>query len=87
MPLYDCNSILIDDGICELRMKFIGVETIKIDIGIFKCLKFVPVVQKGRVFKDEEDLKVWITDDLNHIPILAQADILVGSTIMIKVSG
>ena len=70
---------VVDDEICELRMKFIGVETIKIDIGTFKCLKFVPVVQKGRVFKDEEDLKVWITDDLNHIPILAQADILVGS--------
>jgi hypothetical protein len=22
---------------------------------------------------------VWITDDLNHIPVLAQAEILVGS--------
>jgi murein L,D-transpeptidase YafK len=37
------------------------------------------VVQKGRVFKKEEDLSVWVTDDMNHLPILAQAKIMVGS--------
>jgi hypothetical protein len=31
------------------------------------------------VFKKEEDLSVWITDDANHLPILAKAKILVGS--------
>jgi hypothetical protein len=31
------------------------------------------------VFKKEEDLNVWISDDGNHIPIRAQAEILVGS--------
>ncbi|MBL0314499.1 MAG: DUF3108 domain-containing protein [Flavobacteriales bacterium] len=40
------------------------------------------VVQKGRVFKKEEDLSVWITDDANHLPILAKAKILVGSVKM-----
>jgi hypothetical protein len=42
-------------------------------------LKFRPIIQKGRVFKKEEDLNVWISDDGNHIPIRAQAEILVGS--------
>jgi hypothetical protein len=72
-------TALVDDEIVPLKMKFIGRETIKIDAGTFRCLKFVPVVQKGRVFKNEQDLKVWITDDLNHIPVLAEAEILVGS--------
>jgi hypothetical protein len=31
------------------------------------------------VFKQEEDLTVWISDDANHVPVRAQADILVGS--------
>jgi hypothetical protein len=31
------------------------------------------------VFKDDDDLTVWITDDMNHIPVLAEAEILVGS--------
>jgi hypothetical protein len=72
-------TALVDDEIVPLKMKFIGRETITIDAGTFRCLKFVPVVQKGRVFKEEQDLTVWITDDLNHIPVLAQAEILVGS--------
>jgi murein L,D-transpeptidase YafK len=44
------------------------------------------VVQKGRVFKKEEDLSVWVTDDGNHLPILVQAKILVGSIKMEMVS-
>lgn len=72
-------NTLVDDEIYPLKMKFIGREIITIDAGTFRCLKFVPVIQKGRVFKDEQDLTVWITDDLNHIPVLAKAEILVGS--------
>jgi Protein of unknown function (DUF3108) len=70
---------LVDDEIYPLKMKYIGIETINVDVGKFKCLKFAPVVQKGRVFKKEEDLTVWITDDANHLPILVKAKILVGS--------
>jgi hypothetical protein len=62
-----------------LIVKFIGRETITTDLGTFKCLKYRPVVQKGRVFKHEEDVNIWITDDKNHIPVLGQADVLVGS--------
>jgi hypothetical protein len=41
--------------------------------------EFVPVVQEGRVFKSEEDLEIWVSDDVNKVPILAKANILVGS--------
>jgi hypothetical protein len=72
------NSV-VDGEVYPLKMKYIGKETVKVDVGKFKCLRFAPVVQKGRVFKKEEDLSVWITDDPNHLPILAQAKIMVGS--------
>lgn len=72
-------NTLVDDEIYPLKMKYVGTEVIKVDVGKFRCLKFAPVVQKGRVFKKEEDLTVWITDDANHLPILARAKILVGS--------
>jgi hypothetical protein len=73
---------LVDDEIYPLKMKYMGKETIEVDAGKFRCLKFAPVVQKGRVFKKEEDLSVWITDDANHLPILVKAKILVGSVKM-----
>ena len=48
-------------------------------MGKFKALKFCPVIQTGRVFKKEEDLTVWISDDKNKIPLCAKAKILFGS--------
>ncbi|MEY3398149.1 MAG: hypothetical protein RL220_743 [Bacteroidota bacterium] len=73
---------IVDDEIYPLKMKYMGKETVTVDAGTFSCLRFAPVVQKGRVFKKEEDLSVWITDDGNHLPVLAKAKILVGSVKM-----
>lgn len=69
----------LDDEVYDYDIRFVGRETIKIRKGTFDCLKFTPVVQEGRVFKNEEDLQVWITDDKNRIPVLAKAKIVVGS--------
>ncbi len=74
--------IFLDEEYVETRIKYLGVETIDSDVGKLECMKFVPVVQKGRIFKDEEDLLVWITNDKNKIPVRAQAKILVGSVKM-----
>jgi hypothetical protein len=76
--VFQANAFM-DYEIYPFQVKFLGIEKVKVDAGEFKCYKFVPVVQKGRVFKDEEDLKVWITCDQNKIPVLAQAEVLVGS--------
>ena len=69
----------VDDQVWPLRIKYIGRETIKSDIGKVRCIKFHPVVQQGRVFKKEEDLTAWISDDQNRIPVRAEAKIAVGS--------
>lgn len=69
----------VDGEVFPLKIKYKGKETIKIRNGKYRCMKFAPVVQKGRIFKKEEDLSVWITDDKNKIPVLAKAKILFGS--------
>ena len=69
----------VDDQVWPLRIKYMGKETINSDIGKIRCIKFHPVVQKGRIFKKEEDMNAWISDDKNRIPIRAEAKVLVGS--------
>ena len=67
---------------CQKVLKKLKIKydlEIKIRKGKYRCIKFCPVVQKGRIFKTEEDLQVWISDDENKIPLLAKANILVGS--------
>ena len=72
-------SSFVDKQTFTLKIKFVGRETINSDVGKYRCLKFRPIIQTGRIFKNEEDLNVWITDDKNHIVVRAQAKILVGS--------
>jgi len=69
----------VDEEEFELRIKYLGREELKSRTGTYRCLKFVPVVQEGRIFEEEEDMTVWITDDKNRIPVLAKAKVLVGS--------
>jgi hypothetical protein len=76
--LFSLNSFM-DKEIWPVKIKFIEREEISTDIGKIKCLKFRPIVQKGRVFKHEDDLNVWISDDKNHIPVRVQANIIIGS--------
>lgn len=72
-------TCFVDKEVWPLKIRFICREDIETDIGKVHALKFRPVVQKGRVFKHDEDLNVWISDDENHIPLRAQADVLIGS--------
>lgn len=69
----------LDGDIWPLKIKYMGRETIKIRAGTFRCMKFLPIVQKGHYFKDDEDVQFWVSDDENHVPILVKAKIPVGS--------
>ena len=75
-------DIFLDDEIFPTKIKYLGKEVIRTRKGKFRCHKFTPVVEQGRVFKDGDALTVWVTDDENKIPILAKAKIQVGSVKM-----
>lgn len=69
----------VDEEIYPLRIRYAGTKEIKIGMGKFDCMVFHPVVQEGRIFEDDDDLTVYITNDKNKIPVLAKAKVLVGS--------
>lgn len=72
----------MDDEVYTMKIKYKGTEEIKIRKGKFKCYKFVPVVQTGRYFENEEDVQFWVTADKNRIPVLVKAKIPVGTVKM-----
>ena len=69
----------LDDAIIPLNLKFIGRETISSKKGMFRCIKLRPMLQEGRIFKDQEDMTIWVSDDKNKIPVRVQTNVLVGS--------
>jgi len=72
-------DMFFDDEVFKFKLKFIGREIIKTKFGTAPTMIFRPLVQSGRVFKEEESLLVWISDDENKIPLRIKASLAVGS--------
>jgi hypothetical protein len=72
-------NMFFDKENFDFKLKFLGREIIDTKFGKVASLKFRPYVQSGRVFKEQESLTVWISDDKNKIPVRLQADLAVGS--------
>lgn len=72
-------DMFFDDETVKFKLKFVGREIIKTKFGKIKTMIFRPLVQSGRVFKEEESLTVWISDDDNKIPVSIKASLAVGS--------
>ncbi len=72
-------KMFIDQEVSNFKLHFLGRETVKTKFGKVKSLKFRPMVQTGRVFKKQESLTIWISEDENKIPLLIKADLAVGS--------
>ena len=75
---FDIN-MFFDNENYVFRLKYLGKEKIESKFGKVSCLKFRPVVQSGRVFKEQESVTLWVSDDNNRLPVRLQADILIGS--------
>jgi len=72
-------DMFFDNETTKFRLKFIGREDLDTKFGTVPCMIFRPLVQTGRVFKEQESLTVWISADDNKLPIRIKASLMVGS--------
>ena len=72
-------DMFFDEEIVKFKLKFIGRERIKTEFGKINAMIFRPLVQSGRVFKEEESVTVWVSDDVNKVPLRIKASLSVGS--------
>lgn len=72
-------NMFFDNDNYVFKLKYLGKEFLNTAFGRVRCLKFRPLVQAGRVFKEQESVTLWVSDDRNKIPLRLQADLAVGS--------
>jgi len=82
-------QVYLDDEFMNSKLEYLGLDTIKTKFGWIPCTRWSPELQTGRVFKDEQGVNLWISNDKNKIPIQIKAKIMVGSIKMdlMKYSG
>jgi len=72
-------DMFMDSQVYPFKLRFLGTEILKTRFGKIKTYRFRPLVQAGRIFKENESLTIWITADDNKIPIKLKANLSVGS--------
>ncbi|ASW74547.1 hypothetical protein IQ37_15025 [Chryseobacterium piperi] len=72
-------NVWIDDEMFPFQLKVVGTENLKTKFGTINCLKIIPSVISGRVFKEKEGVTMWVSNDANHVPMLLKAELAVGS--------
>lgn len=72
-------DMFFDGEVTKFKLKYLGNEDLDTKFGKVPCMIFRPYVQAGRVFKEQESLTVWMSDDDNKMPISIKARLSVGS--------
>lgn len=74
-------KIFMDKEVWPLNVKYKGKQSRKKvkGKGRFNTIKFSPQVVSGRVFKEGEEMMVYVSDDKNRIPLLIESPVSVGS--------
>lgn len=75
-------NMLYEDKSYALGLTFQGKKNLKIKNGSkYKTMYFTPSVISGGLFKNEEDLGVYVADDDNHVPVYVEAKLKMGSAV------
>jgi len=73
-------SLIIDDGLYNIYVRSLGKETVENTDGKkYRCNKFAAKMVEGTIFRGDEDVLVWVTDDANKVPIRIEAKIIIGT--------
>ena len=68
-----------DESSFNLEITYKGREIVDTKAGPIHVIKLVPRMPANRIFRGEDAIKVYLSDDRNKIPVLFQAELFVGS--------
>jgi len=64
-----------DEAPMETGIRYMGKETIKTQLGRMKCYVFKPILVKGRIFKNQDDMVLYVSEDKNQIPVRVKSKV------------
>lgn len=72
-------KFMLDDTVYSTKFIYMGKETVSTSLGDIRCLKFKPQVLTGSTFKDPYPMIIYVSDDKNRVPVLAESEVIVGT--------
>ena len=82
------TKLYFDNEIYPVNVKYIGKDKKKKikGLGTFNTIKVIPDLISGHVFKDNQKMKVWVSDDENKLPLQVESPLYIGSAKAVLIS-
>ncbi len=74
--------LFFDDEHYRFRVKYAGKAAIRTRFGKINVLKLNPVLPDNKLFKGEDAIRVWVSDDRNRVPVKIEVDFSFGTIVM-----
>ena len=72
-----------DDTVYNMKVRYRGKDVIKTKFGKINVIKLNPVLPPGNaLFKAEESIRIFVSDDVNKVPVKVEVDFWVGAMVM-----
>ncbi|PRY40851.1 uncharacterized protein DUF3108 [Spirosoma oryzae] len=71
-----------DDMVYNMKVRYRGRQVLKTKQGKINVIRLHPVLPSNKLFKEEESIRIFVSDDVNKIPVKVEVDLWVGSMVM-----
>ncbi|GGE96877.1 DUF3108 domain-containing protein [Hymenobacter cavernae] len=68
-----------DKDVFTMDVIYRGRETVETKAGVIRTIRLVPKMPSNKLFRGENAISLYLSDDRNKIPVLIQAEMFVGS--------
>lgn len=68
-----------DEEVFNLDVIYKGRETVETKAGVIRAIRLVPKLPDNKLFRGENAVSVYLSDDRNKIPVLIQAELVLGT--------
>jgi hypothetical protein len=71
--------VFFDDTFYAFKIRYLGKGEAKTKYGKIKAIQLTPLIPANELFKDENAIRMWISDDLSKIPVKVEAELFIGA--------
>jgi len=72
-------QIFHQDSSFPMFIVYKGLENVSIGSSTYRCHKFTPIIDPGKIFQKKENMTIFFSADKNKIPVSIKLNLLVGA--------
>lgn len=68
-----------EDEAYDFKILYLGRKELKTKFGKVPSIELAPIMPDNKIFRGENSVKFWISDDINRVPLKVRAKLFVGA--------